>query len=229
MDSIEIYYDGVNIDKYNDERIQGFTTNISFLKLAGISNYDEFIKGTLKYTNRRPISFQLYDDDEEIIKITAKKIQSYDPSIFVKIPVINTEDKYNNIVIKQLHDEKIQINVTAIFTKQQINSIKYCFNKETPVIISIFGGKINDCGIDSTEIVQHAVETFKEYKNIKILWAACRTIYNIFDAIKQGAHIVTVPDSVIDRFHRISQTLEESALSTVQTFKKDGIDGNIHL
>jgi transaldolase len=70
---------------------------------------------------------------------------------------------------------------------------------------------------------------FKEYKNIKILWAACRTIYNIIEAEKQGAHIVTVPDTVLLRLYRLEQTPEEASLETVNTFKKDGIDGKIEI
>jgi transaldolase len=226
--SIEIYYDGVDIQKNNLELIKGFTTNISFLKQAGISNYDHFIKECLEHTNGRPISFQLYEDKDEEIENTAKKIQSYHPSIYVKIPVIKTDETFNNSIISKLHQENIQVNVTAIFTKEQIDSLKGCFNKNTNVIISVFGGRINDSGIDCTDVVQYAVETFKEYRNIKILWAACRTIYNIIEAIQQGAHIVTVPESVLSRMYRLNQTPKEASLETVNAFKKDGVSGNIY-
>lgn len=229
MNKIEIYYDGVEIEKYNDSYIKGFTTNISFLKNNLISNYDEFIKKSLLYTDNRPISFQIYDDDDELIEYNTKKIQSYSNSIFVKIPVIKTTGEFNNNIIKKLHDQNIQINVTVIFTKEQIDSLKNCFNKKTNVIISIFAGRINDSGIDSSDILNYAVETFKDYKNIKILWAACRTIYNIIEAEKQGAHIVTVPESVLSRLYRLKQTPLEASLEAVKTFKEDGINGNIKL
>jgi len=229
MKNIEIYYDGVEIEKNNNSCIKGFTTNISFLKNNGIKDYEKFIKESLLYTNNRPISFQIYDDNDEDIYKNSKKIQSYSESIFIKIPVIKTNGDYNREIIKKLHNDNVQINVTAIFTKEQINSLKDIFGKETNVIISIFGGRINDSGIDSTEIVNHAVEMFKEYKNIKILWAACRTIYNIIEAEKQGAHIVTVPDTVLIRLYRLQQTPEEASLETVNTFRKDGIDGKIEI
>ena len=229
MKNIEIYYDGVEIEKNNNLFIKGFTTNISFLKNNGIKDYEKFIKESLLYTGNRPISFQIYDDNDEDIYKNSKKIQSYSESIFIKIPVIKTNGDYNREIIKKLHNDNVQINVTAIFTKEQINSLKDIFEKETNVIISIFGGRINDSGIDSTEIVNHAVEMFKEYKNIKILWAACRTIYNIIEAEKQGAHIVTVPETVLSRLYRLEQTPEEASLETVNTFRKDGIDGKIEI
>jgi len=228
MEGIELYYDGVNIKNFRGSEIKGFTTNISFLKAAGIQNYDEFIKDCLQYTQGRPISFQLYENDDESIETMSKKIQSYDKSIYVKIPIIKTDNKPNSDIIKKLHDQGIQINVTAIFTKEQIDAVKNCFNHVTPVIISVFGGRINDSGLDCSNVVKHAVETFKDYKNIKILWAACRTIYNMFEAKNQGAHIVTVPDTVLSRMYRIKQTPEEAAIETVNTFRNDGLNGQIH-
>ena len=228
MEGIELYYDGVNIKNFRGSEIKGFTTNISFLKAAGIQNYDEFIKDCLQYTQGRPISFQLYENDDESIETMSKKIQSYDKSIYVKIPIIKTDNKPNSDIIKKLHDQGIQINVTAIFTKEQIYAVKNCFNHVTPVIISVFGGRINDSGLDCSNVVKHAVETFKDYKNIKILWAACRTIYNMFEAKNQGAHIVTVPDTVLSRMYRIKQTPEEAAIETVNTFRNDGSNGQIH-
>ena len=229
MNHIEVYYDGVNIDKfYDNPNVKGFTTNISFLKAAGISDYHSFITNSLKYIQGRPISFQLYDDLDEDIESTAKIISSYDKEhIFVKIPVIKTNTESNANIIQKLHNESIKINVTAIFTKEQIDSIRTCFDKTTDVIVSIFAGRINDSGLDCSDVVKHAVETFKDYPNIKILWAACRTVYNMFEAENQGAHIVTVPDTVLSRMNRIGDDTHEASVQQVKQFMKDGIDGNI--
>ncbi len=227
LENIEIYYDGVNVEQNCGPEIKGFTTNISFLKSAGITDYTSFINKCLLYTNNRPISFQLYDEIDNEIEKTAHKIQSFDKSIFVKIPIIKSNGEPNANIIKKLHEQNIQINVTAIFTIEQIDTIKECFNKDTNVIISIFGGRINDLGLNCSEIVKYAVNTFKDYDNVKILWAACRTIYNMIEAEQQGAHIVTVPDTVLSRMNRLKQSLSEAALDTVNTFKNDGINGNI--
>jgi transaldolase len=228
MDRIEVYYDGTNIKNNCGNNVKGFTTNISFLKASKITNYDAFIKETLTYTEGRPVSFQLYDDTNEEIEVTARKICSYDQdSVFVKIPVIKTNEESNSEVIKKLHDDNLRINVTAIFTKEQIDSVKDCFQKETPVIISIFAGRINDSGFDCSNIVKYACETFKDYPNIKILWAACRTVYNMFEAENQGAHIVTVPESVLSRMGRIGDDTHEASVKQVKSFRQDGLDGNI--
>ena len=107
MEKIEVYYDGTNIKNNCGKNISGFTTNISFLKASGIQDYEKFILDSLKYNNGRPISFQLYDDTDNEIKNMARKITSYDSSIFVKIPVMKTTAESNNKVIKQLHNEGV--------------------------------------------------------------------------------------------------------------------------
>lgn len=225
--SIKIFYDGTNIKDNCGDHIYGFTTNVSFLKAAGITDYESFIKESLKYSNGRPISFQLFDDDDESIEQTAKKISSYDDSIFVKIPVIKTNSKYNSQIIKKLHNENIKINITAIFTKGQIDSLDGCLGNNTETIVSILAGRINDCGVDSFDVVNHASKVFENNSNVNVLWAACRSTYNIVEAENQGADIVTVPENVLSRMHRLNESPEEASLNTVKQFKEDGINSGL--
>jgi len=226
---IEIYYDGTEIENNSGEEIRGFTTNISFLKAAGVSNYEDFIKKSLCYSKGRPISFQLFDEEDADIKATARKITSYDSSIFVKIPIIKSNGSSNAPVIKELHEEGLKINVTAIFTKEQIASISTAFGSKTDVIVSVFGGRVNDCGLDCSDLVKDSVEVFKGLPNVKILWAACRTVYNIVEADRQGAHIVTVPENVLNRTSRLGQLPNIASLETVRQFREDGVSSNLIL
>jgi len=228
MEKIKIYYDGTELkDFYENPNVVGFTTNISFLKQAKITNYGAFIEDSLKYAKGRPISFQLYDDEDEEIKKTARKIASYGENIFVKIPIIKTSEEPNVEVIKQLHEDGLKINITAIFTMEQVSSLKNCFNKTTPAIISLFAGRVNDSGTDCSNLVKYACELFNDYPNVEILWAACRTVYNMFEAERQGADIVTVPGSVISRMNRIGDDHHEASVAQVKSFRNDGILGNI--
>jgi len=226
---IEIYYDGTNIKENSGDEVAGFTTNISFLLAAGVDNYDSFIRESLKHSAGRPISFQLYDDDNEGIERMARKITSYDDSVFVKIPVMKTNESPNAEVIKKLHNEGVQVNVTAIFTNDQLDTLDGVFNKETRAIISIFGGRINDCGHSSADIVGRAREMFQDYPNVKILWAACRTVYNVLEAQEQGADIVTVPDSVLNRLHRLTDNPYEAGVKAVKQFRADGVKSGLVL
>ena len=228
MEKIKVFYDGTDVEEFsNHPSVVGFTTNISFLKKAGISDYDSFIRESLTHAKGRPISFQLYDDDDDGIRRTARKISSYGENVFVKIPVIKTNEESNSAVIKELHNEGVRVNVTAIFTKEQVSSLKGCFNKTTPTIVSLFAGRVNDSGTDCSELVKHACDMFQDYPNVEILWAACRTVYNMFEAENQGAHIVTAPGSVISRMYRIGDDHHEASVAQVKSFRQDGIDGNI--
>tara|TARA_A100000172_G_scaffold16038_2_gene8576 strand:- start:6034 stop:6720 length:687 start_codon:yes stop_codon:yes gene_type:complete len=220
---IEIYYDGTDIENNSGNDVKGFTTNISFLRSAGVTDYPEFIRHCLQYSKGRPISFQLYDDNDEDIERVAVAITSFDPSILVKIPVIKTDGSSNAAVIKKLHDKGVKVNVTAIFTEKQVHSIKDCFGLNTDVIVSIFAGRLNDCGVNSENLVKYASKSFSDYPNVKILWAACRTVYNVLEAELQGADIVTVPDSVLKRLHRLQDDPAEAGLKAVQQFRDDGL------
>lgn len=227
---IQIFYDGVNIKDNSSNDVDGFTTNISFVRQGGITDYDSFIRESVKLAKGRPISFQLFDEDDASIEKTARKICSYGENVFVKIPVIKTTGESNADVIKKLHADGLKINVTVIFTKEQIRSIGQCFTTSGPnAIVSVFAGRINDCGFDSTDVVAYAKETFSGFPNVKILWAACRTVYNMVEAEKQGADIVTVPESVLQRKHRLGEDTLTASIEGVKKFREDGLAAGLLL
>ena len=61
------YYDGVNIEKYID-KVEGVTTNTSYIASAGITDYNTFMDKSLEVVNGKPISFQVTSQDLEQIK-----------------------------------------------------------------------------------------------------------------------------------------------------------------
>ena len=83
--SIDIFYDGVNIDKYGDnEMVSGFTTNPTLMKCGLVSNdYKEFADQFLKKSKNLPVSFEVFaDDDENMIK-QARIISKWSPTIYI--------------------------------------------------------------------------------------------------------------------------------------------------
>ena len=81
-----------------------------------------------------------------------------------------------NKIIKKLNYEKIKLNITAVFTLVQLKKIKSSINKKSPVIISIFCGRIADTGRDPVEYVKYAKDNFKNHQNVKILWASTESL-----------------------------------------------------
>ena len=59
---IKIFYDGSNVEQFcNYENVVGVTTNISFLKNAGIKDYKKFANSVIPLMGEYPISFQVFD------------------------------------------------------------------------------------------------------------------------------------------------------------------------
>ena len=53
-------------------------------------------------------------------------------------------------------------------------------------------------------------------KNIKILWASTREIYNIIEAQKANSDIITVPTSILKKINLIGKNLDEYSVETVK-------------
>lgn len=231
-DKIKIFYDGINIEKFSKEQyIKGFTTNPSILNNLSHSNtqkkYNELTSEFLKYTNNLPISLEVFADDIDEMINQGIIINKWSPTIYVKIPIINSKGISTENAIKTLNQLNIKLNITAIFTEEQAtiayNSIE---NKKIPSIISIFSGRIADTGINPIPLCKNIVKLCKN-TNIEVLWASTREVYNIFQAIDSGCHIITIPDDVLKRIKYIGKDLTEYSKETVEIFYDDGKKSNI--
>ena len=160
----------------------------------------------------------------------AMKISSYGENVYVKVPIQKSNGESNKVVIQQLLSQNIKVNITAIFTYQQIISLYSILEyNTTPVIVSIFAGRISDTGIDPFDIIQFACHLFKELSSVEILWAGCKEVLSINHAIRAGCHIITITDSIMDRMDRIHKNLQEFSLETIRSFKKDAVHAGIFI
>jgi transaldolase len=226
-DSITIFYDGINIQKYsNDERIKGFTTNCSIFGKSGLKTYKEFYEHNKEYIRNKPLSLQIWKDDPiEIIK-QINDIHAINNTIYVKIPIVNTEGEYNEIAIRYAVTNNIPVNITAIHTLGQIDKTKELLKDSVaPEIISVFAGPISDLLIMPDKYILHALNSFKEKPNAQILWAGCREVYTIKRAEMLGCHIITIPDAIMERFFLLEKSLEDLTIERVKTFKTDADKG----
>jgi transaldolase len=220
MDGIQIFYDGTNISKYSSlNYVTGVTTNTSFMKQAGVTDYSSFFNGVRDVIAGRPISMQVFDDDP---REQARKIASYGNNVWAKIPIVDANGNSNLPVIRELLQEGVKVNITAVFSDKQCSEIcKYVNEVDTPAIVSIFAGRISDTGKDPVPIISRAVELYKDMKNVQVLWAGCKDVLSIRKARDIGCHIITVPGDILDRIGRLDKDLDEFSLETVRGFKKD--------
>jgi transaldolase len=223
--NIEIYADGADLNSFMELNsknfVKGFTTNPSLMKKSGIQDYSSFAKDLLSKIKDKPISFEVFADDFTSMRSQAKKINSWGRNVFVKIPITNTKGQSTSELVQSLNADNIACNVTAIFTIEQVQSIIDVVDDRTPVILSIFAGRIADSGIDPVPIIEKAVNLTKNKKNIKILWASTRELFNIFQANKINCHIITVPNDILKKIDNIGKNQKSFSLETVVDFYND--------
>jgi len=226
--NIEIFYDGLQIDKYSNTTIvHGFTTNCTFFSTHSVKNYNNFYNSNKEYIKNKPISFQIWDDNIENAIQQINDIHKIDNAIFIKIPVINTRGIYNLSLFDYVLTNNIPVNITAVYTYDQIDILYSVFkNTNTPTIISIFGGPISDLGFDPIPYARYLVQIFRNNYNVKILYAGIREPYSILQAEKAGCHIATVPDSVLEKL-LCNKSLLELSIDRVTKFRNDAVNGRI--
>ena len=158
------------IKKFN---ISGVTTNPSIMRNEGVKKYKDHCINILKVINNRPLSVEVFADNDYEIVEQANKISKWAKNIYVKVPVINTKGKFLKNVITNLNKNKIKLNITAVFTLKQLRDIKNAINKQTPVIVSIFSGRIADSGTDPEPLIKKAKKLFKKSQKCKNSLGEC--------------------------------------------------------
>ncbi len=209
------------IKKFNKKKIvKGFTTNPSLIRKAGAKNYTRYCKDILKVT-KKPISFEVFADDQRNIINQGLKIKNWGKNIYVKVPVTNSKGIFLGKAIKYLNNKNIKLNITAVYTAKQTSQILKKINKKTKVIISIFAGRMADKGKDPLPEFKKSIKLAKKYKNVEILWASVREPYNYIQAKQLKCHIITVPPSIIEKIEKFGKSFSQLTIETVKTFLVD--------
>ena len=210
------------IKKFNTKKIvKGFTTNPSLMRKAGAKSYELYCKKILKVCNKKPISFEVFGDDDETMINQGIKIHAWAKNIYVKVPIINSKNKFSSKAIKELNRKEIKLNVTAVYTANQTKKILKIINKKTKVIISIFAGRSADTGKDPVPEFKKSIKMARKFKNVEILWASVREPYNYLQSKQLGCHIITVPPSIIEKIENFGKTFDQLTIETVKTFLID--------
>lgn len=224
--NIDIYADGADIQSLkllsSNPLIKGFTTNPTLMRKSGVSDYEKFAQEAITIVGEKPISFEVFTDDIDEMAVQARRIASWGKNVNVKIPVINTKGVSTNQIIKQLSSEGVVVNVTAIFTDEQIIKAIDAIDPEASAIISVFAGRIADSGRNPLESISKAVEYAKSKASVDILWASTREAYSIVQADEVGCDIITVsPEMVIKADKTFGKDMSDFSRETVEMFYND--------
>jgi transaldolase len=231
--NVKIFADGANKSEilrlYEDPQIKGFTTNPTLMRKAGISDYEAFAKDILTHIKDRPISFEVFSDDFADMERQALKIADWGPNVYVKIPVTNTKGEPSYDLVNRLANRKVQLNVTAILTMEQVREVSGALENHAASYVSVFAGRIADTGIDPVPMMAASVAMCSCFDKQEIIWASPRELLNIFQANAIGCQVITVTPDVLKKLALVGKDLAEFSLDTVKMFRTDALSAGFTL
>jgi transaldolase len=224
---IKIFADGADIngmkEMYALGVVSGFTTNPTLMKKAGVTDYATFASQIASEITDLPISFEVFADDFPTMEQEARKIASLGKNVYVKIPITNSKGESSTPLIKKLSSDGFQLNITAIFTIEQVEAVLGVLTPGVNSIVSLFAGRIADAGVDPMPIMHKTAELCRQVKGAESLWASTRELLNIFQAQECGADIITVTNDILARLKYVGKDLTQFSLETVQMFRNDAV------
>jgi len=185
--------------------IEGATTNPSILLKEETASIYEFCK----MLESKPVSIEACGDFITDARGYSKKI----PNAVIKVPLLAPDGRDNLEIIKALSKEGISINCTALMSLSQVIFAA----KAGARYVSLFVGRVDDEGGDYYQMISDCVDFLdNEDTETKLIVGSIRTVGNVLDAVKAGAHIVTIPPNILEKMlmHRYS-------LETVRQFEAD--------
>ena len=216
-----------SIKKFNKFKIvKGFTTNPSLMRKAGAKDYKSYSKQILKICRHKPVSLEVFADDQKSMIEQGIKINSWGKNVFVKVPVVNSKNKFTDNVIKELNNKDIKLNITAVYTAKQTEKILKVINKKTKVIISIFAGRTGDTGKDPIPEFVKSIKLAKNLKTLRFYGKSVREPYNYLQAKQLGCHIITIPPSIIEKIEKFGKSFDQLTKETVIAFLNDSKKSN---
>jgi transaldolase len=226
---IQLYADGADkagiLDLYAKPYIKGLTTNPSLMKKAGIKDYLAFAKEVLQTVTAKPISLEVFTDEFPEMKSQALKITALGKNVYTKIPITNSRGESSLPLIKELAQQGVKLNITAILTLKQVAGVAEVLNPAVPSVVSVFAGRIADTGVDPAPLMRASGALLENHPKAELLWASTREVLNIFQAEECGCAIITVPHDILAKASKmLGMDLTALSLDTVKTFAKDAAE-----
>jgi len=190
---MRIFLDTANIEQIRKAAklgiVSGVTTNPTLLAKEGMADYQAAIKEICSIIPG-PISAEVLTEEAQAMIEQARDISTWAPNVVIKIPatVAGLE------AISALAKENIKVNMTLCFSLNQ--ALLGALAGAT--YVSPFVGRLDDVGHDGMQVVRDIVEVYEHYKlPTQVIAASIRHPQHCVAAAKAGAHIATVPYSVL--------------------------------
>ena len=221
--NVKVFADGADIEEmksaYKNQLVDGFTTNPSLMAKAGVTDYKAFAEEVVSEIPDASISFEVFADDLPTMEKEAEILKQYGDNVFVKIPIVTTTGESTLPLIKRLSSKQVRLNVTAVYTIEQVKAITDAVTEGVPTYVSVFAGRIADTGIDPLPLMKESVKVTHSKEGVQLLWASCREVYNVIQADEIGADIITCPADVVKKVNNnLGRDIGELSVDTVKGF-----------
>jgi len=222
---IKLFADGADksgiLEMYQNPNIDGFTTNPTLMRKAGITDYVAFAKDILKEIPDKPISFEVFADEFDEMERQAFEIADWGRNVYAKIPVMNTKRQTSYELVRKLTQAGVQLNITAMMTLEQVSDIAEVLQGGASCFVSVFAGRIADTGVDPIPMMQESLEILEVAPNAELLWASPREVLNVYQADSIGCHIITATNDILKKLELKGKDLTKFSQETVQMFFND--------
>jgi len=231
---VKLFTDGADkaqiVDMAKQPWISGFTTNPSLLKKAGVRDYAAYARDLVAAVPDRHISFEVFSDDIAEMVAQARVIATWGANVHVKLPVTTTRGEPLFEAVRALSRDGVKINMTAIFTSDQVARAVEALSGGAAACVSVFAGRLADLGFDYRPIMQDEVARARNSDNVEIIWASTREVFNIVEADRMACHIVTAPADVLKKLPALgSRNPAELSLDAVKAFRDDALAAGLTL
>jgi len=231
---VKLFTDGADkaqiVEMAKQSWINGFTTNPSLLKKAGVRDYAAYARDLVAAVPDRHISFEVFSDDIPEMVAQARVITTWGRNVHVKLPVTTTRGEPLYDAVRALSRDGVNINMTAIFTPDQVARAVDALAGGAPACVSVFAGRLADFGVDYRPIMQDAVARARKTANVEIIWASTREAFNVVEADAMGCHIITAPADVLKKLPTLgTRTAAELSLDAVKAFRDDALAAGLTL
>jgi transaldolase len=231
---VKLFTDGADkaqiVEMARQPWIAGFTTNPSLLRNAGVADYAAYARELVAAVPDRHISFEVFSDDVAEMVAQARVIASWGKNVYVKLPVTNTRGEPLFEAVRALSREGVKINITAIFTGEQVARAIEALSGDAPACVSVFAGRLADLGLDYRPIMQDAIARARKTRNVEVIWASTREVFNVVEADAMGCHIITAPADVLKKLPALgTKTAAELSLAAVKSFCDDAVAAGLQL
>ncbi len=168
--------------------LDGVTTNPSLVAKSG-RNFIELIKEICAVVSG-PVSAEVAATDFDTMMAEGLYLAKLAKNIAVKVPLTPAGLK----VCKTLSSQGTMVNVTLCFSPAQA----LLAAKAGATFISPFVGRLDDVGQDGMELIADICQIYEAYNfKTEVLVASVRHTMHVVEAAKMGAHVATMPPSVI--------------------------------